>query len=302
MKKIALAAVVAAGVLAPAGEARSFIHVVKPGETLAQIAQRVYGDAKLESALIDANTLDAYGGAKIAPGLPLEIPAPDHYKVQKGETWYTLAQEFLGDSRRSVLLSRLNGGDPWVPPVDGKEIVVPAVVRHIGGENETINMIWDRYMPDPGRAWELNNYNFREGNTLPLRRGEVILVPLTALTLTTDGKAEATRAKERECSQGAGLVLDQQRKAEAEMPALSEDMRNGMYADVVARGNRLIGMGVLTKPDLATIYRALVESYVALDATGAAIGACASYKANALDLRLDPTMTSPKILSACGML
>jgi LysM repeat protein len=302
MKKGLVFAGAAACVLASGSEARSFTHVVKPGETLAQIAQRMYGEAKLETALIDANTLDAYGGAKIVPGLPLEVPAPDHYKVQKGETWYSLALEFLGDTRRSTLLSRLNGGDPWVPPVEGKEIVIPAVVRHIGAENETINMLWDRYMPDPGRAWELNNYNFREGNTLPLRRGEVLLVPLPQLTLTAEGKAEARAANEREKSEGAGVVLEQQRKAESELPALAADLEKGLYADVVARGNRLLGMAVLTKPDLATIYRALVESYVALDATSAAIAACTSYKSNALDLRMDPVMTSPKILSACGML
>src|SRR5262249_17943448 len=152
-----------------------------------------------------------------------------------------------------------------------------------------------RYMPDPRRAWELNHYNFREGNTLPLRRGEVILVPVTSLTLTAEGKAEARGAKEHDRGQGAGLVLEQQRKAEAELPQLTQELRKGMYADVVARGNRLIGMGVLTKPDLATIYRALVESYVALDATSAAIAACSAYKSNTLDTRLDPVTTSPKV-------
>ena len=290
------------GVATLATDAGAFQHVVKPGETLAQIALRVYGDAKLEAALIDANTLDAYGGAKIVPGLPLEIPAPDHYRVQKGETWYSLAHDWLGDQRRSAVLSKWNGGEAWVPPVEGKEIVIPAVVRHIGGENETINMLWDRYMPDPTRAWELNNYNFREGNTLPLRRGEVILVPLPQLTLTADGKAEAKAARERDRGQSAGTVLELQRKAEGEVPELQGELRRGQYAEVVARGNRLVGMGVLTKPDLAIIYRALTEAYVALDATSAAIAACAAYKQNTPDTRLGPVMTSPKILSACGML
>src|SRR6516162_11324328 len=76
--------------------ALAFPHVVEPGETLAQIAQRVYGDAKLETVLVGANALDSQGGTIIARGMRLEVPAPGHHTVVQGETWADLALLWLG--------------------------------------------------------------------------------------------------------------------------------------------------------------------------------------------------------------
>jgi len=281
-----------------ASDARAFTHVVMPGETLAQIAARVYGDPKLEVVLVGANALDAHGGATIVPGMPLVVPAPGHHRVRKGETWYDIALELLGDKRRSDLLATINHGVAWIPPVEGQEILIPAVVSLIAGENETENTIWDRYMPDPGLAWQLNNYNFREG--IQVKRGEIILVPIPQLALTEEGKAEARRADERERREGEAAKLDAQRKAEGELPTLLSDVRYGRYAEAVSRGNRLIGTGVLTRPQLSIVHRALLEAYVALDATSAAIAACTSWRAAEPSPKLDPMLVSPKIMAACG--
>src|SRR5439155_23027294 len=141
-------------------------------------------------------------------------------------------------------------------------------------------------------------YNFRKPG--PLKRGEVLLIPLTDLGLTERGKAEARDQKDREKTQGLALVHEAQRRADAELPALLGDVRGGRYVDAVARGNRLLGSGELTKPQLAVIHHALLESYVALDAPGLAAGACAAWRANTSDTRLDPALVSPKIRAACN--
>ena len=39
-------------------ESRALVHVVRPGETLARIAERVYGSASRERVLVGANALD----------------------------------------------------------------------------------------------------------------------------------------------------------------------------------------------------------------------------------------------------
>lgn len=301
-----LQTVLAAGVLAlalsagvvPESDAAAFTHVVMPGETLAQIAGRVYGDPKLEVVLVGANALDAQGGATIVAGMRIEIPAPGHHRVKKGETWYEIALASLGDKRRSDLLATINHGVAWIPPVEGQEILIPAVISHIAGEHDTENTIWDRYMPDPGLAWMLNNYNFREG--IDVRRGEVILVPIPQLQLSEEGKAEARRADDRERAQGEGAKLDAQRKAEAELAPLLADVRYGRYAEALARGSRLLGTGVLTRPQLATVHRALLEAYVAFDATSAAIAACTAWRAVEPSPKLEPALVSPKIRAACG--
>jgi hypothetical protein len=90
-----------------------------------------------------------------------------------------------------------------------------------------------------------------------------------------------------------------QRHADADLPGLVLDVHAGRYVEAVARGNRLLGTGQLTRPQLAVLHRALLEAYVALDAHGAATGACAAWRANDPNPKLDPTFTSPKIRAAC---
>jgi LysM repeat protein len=284
-------------VLAPT-KAFAFAHTVRPGETLAQIAERVYGDAKLETALVGANALDVQGGTVIVPGMRLEIPAPEHHTIVQGETWADLALTWLGtgDIARADLLARANRSVPWVPPVEGQEIEIPAVVTYIAGDGETVNSIAQRFWGDPLRGWELDPYNRREG--VAVRRGEIVLVPMPHLKLTEAGRAEARVAAEHAGASG-GLLLEQQRRAEAELPQLLADVRYGRYIEAVARGNKLLGSSALTHPQLAIVHRALLEAYVAFDARPAAAAACVAWRSNDPGATLDPTRVSPKVRAAC---
>jgi hypothetical protein len=281
--------------LAPA--AHAFTHVVKPGETLAQIAARMYGDARKESLLAGANALDAGGGSVIVPGMRLEIPAPIHHKVAPGETWMSLSLAWLGDSRRAEVLARANHGVSWVQPVDGLEVEIPAIVAHIVSAGESSTSLAARYWGDGNRGWELNAFNGRD--EAPMRRGEIILVPLADLALTDDGRAEAKNAMDRAVDEVDIARLGAQRRADAEFPALLANLHKGQYVEVVARANRILGCGELTRPQLGILYRALLEAYVALDDAAAAHEACTALRANDPSPRFDPTSTSPKIRSAC---
>jgi LysM repeat protein len=284
-------------VLVPA-KAHAFTHVVKAGETLAQIADRIYGQSKLEVVLVGANALDSQGGTIIVPGMRLEIPAPGHHTVQQSETWTDLATTWLGsgDVARTEILARVNKGVPWVQPVEGREIEMPAVVTYIAGDGETINGVAARFWGDPYRGWELNRYNHREG--VPVRRGEVVLVPMPGLKLTDAGKAEARLAAERDGASG-GMALEIQRKADADIPQLLSDVRYGRYAEAISRGNRILGGAALTHPQLAMVERALLEAYVAIDARAAAAAACEAWRSNEPNPVLDPVRVSPKIRDAC---
>ncbi len=282
-------------------DASAFGHVVSQGETLAQIALRFYGSPRFEGAIAGANALDAHGGSAIVAGQPLEIPAPAHYRVKEGDTWFSLARMFLGAPKRAATLARANGAVSWVPPVENQEIEIPAVVAHLASDGDTMMGLAQRYLGDINRAWELDIYNDRDSKKKVLR-GDVILVPLIELSLTEEGKRAARAAAERTRTEGGGQAYEAQRHAEADIPPLLADVRAGRYVDAVAKGNRLLGSGELTKPQLASIHRALLEAYVALDATGLAAGACTAWKANAGDqVRLDPRSVSPKIRAACGV-
>ena len=285
-----------------ASRAHAYMHMVTQGETLAQIALRVYGNPKLETVLVGASSLDAKGGAVIAAGMRLEILAPGHYRVEPGETWAQLALRFLGSDKRAEVLAGANQGKSWVAPVEGQEIEIPAVLSYIAGEGDSMALLSQRYRGDVNRGWELDAYNFRKG-TDRLKAGDVVLIPLPDLQLTQAGKEEARRSVQT--GEGAGGSHDAQKKAELELPALLSDVRGGRYVDVVSRGNRLLGSGELTKVQLATAHRALLEAYVALDAPGAAKGACDAFRANAdpksaeLTKLGDARLTSPKIRAAC---
>jgi len=291
-------------VLLPSRRAHAYIHMVTQGETLAQIALRVYGNPKLETVLVGANSLDAKGGSVIVPGMRLEILAPGHYRVEAGESWAQLALRFLGSDKRAETLAKANQGVSWVPPTEGQEIEIPAVLSYIAGESDTMSGLCSRYLGDANLGWAIDAYNARKGGD-KLTAGDVILLPLPDLQLTQAGKEEARRAGAN--GEGTGASHDAQRRADAELPSLLSDVRGGRYVDVVSRGNRLMGTGELTRSQLATVHRALLDAYVALDAGGAAKGACQAFRANAdpksadLTKLADARLTSPKIRAACGL-
>ncbi|WP_437623495.1 LysM domain-containing protein [Sorangium sp. So ce321] len=288
----ALAATLLAG-----SAAAAFPHVVREGETLAQIAERTYGRVQMEQVLVAANALDAGAGVPIMPGLRLEVPALGHHRVTAGETWAILAERLLGAADRSDVLALSNDTWPWIEPTDGLEIIVPYNLRYVVGQNDTLLTIAYRFLGKRDKAWMLDKYNHLKQD--PLRRGMVILVPLTDLPLTTQGKAEAASAGALVRSEGAGRAREAQRRVDAELPQLAGDVRSGRYIDAVARANRLLGYGDLARMQIATVHRHLLEAYVALDATGLAETACAAWRESDPTARLDPIELSPKIVRAC---
>lgn len=290
--------VLAAALLVPT-DAGAFQHVVGGTETLASLAMRFYGSPRFEAAIVGANALDSHGGSAVHAGHPLEIPAPSHQRVRTGDTWFSLAKQTLGDGKRADVLARANGAVAWVAPAEDQEIEIPAVVPHIVSDDETVTTLAQRYYNDANRGWELDIYNNRDPKQR-LLRGDVVLVPLLDLSLSDEGKREARVAADRTRTEGGGQAYEAQRHAEADIPPLLADVRAGRYVDAVVKGNRVLGTGELTKPQLAAIHRAMLEAYVALEAPGLATDACAAWRANAgTDQRLDPRLVSPKIRAVC---
>jgi LysM domain len=282
---------------ARASNAAAYSHIVRPGETLADIAGRVYGDAKKESLLAGANALDVGGGSAIVAGMRLEIPAPLHHRVTLGETWASLALAWLGNGSRADVLARANGAVPWIQPEVNLQIEIPAVVAHFAAESDTSTSVAARYWGDGNRGWELNTFNGR--SEAPMHRGDIILVPLPGLTLTQAGMSEALAALSLSRSEVSRAGLVAQRQADTELPLLASDLHDGRYVGVVARANRILGSGELTHSRLKAVYLALLEAYVALAAPDQAKEVCEALRTNDKNVVLDPTTTSPKVRAAC---
>ena len=282
-----------------AANAFGFSHVVKPGETLASIAERVYGRIQYERLLVAANELDVQGGLSILPGMRLEVPAVAYRRVKKGDTWQAMAQDELGSPKRADVLSISNGTNPWLPPEEGAEIVVPYNLRLITTSPDTLPQVAYRYLGDAKKAWMLEQYNTMKG--IELRRGDVVLVPLTDLPLTEDGRREAALAHAGEATEAHGETRTGQRKVSSELPSLIADVRGGRYVEAVRRGTGYLAVTELTNPELAIIQRQLLEAYVALGATGLATAACDAWRKVDPAASLDPNWLSPKIVRACEL-
>lgn len=293
------AAALHAALLALASPADGFTLVVKAGDTLASIAEANYGSIQRESLLVVANGLDAQGGSPITPGMRLEVPALGQRRVVAGDTWAKLATELLGASYRADVLSVANGSSPWLTPAEGEQIIVPYNLTVIAGQSDTTITLAYRFLGDMNKAWMLDHYNGLKGRKI--LRGDVLLIPLTDLALTPSGAEAARLAAGAACSEGSAEQRTLQRKADAELPSLGADLRAARYVEVLVRGTRLLANpGLLSKPQLATLHRALLEAFVALDAPGQAALACKAWRQQAPKQPLDPTWVSPKVLSACA--
>ena len=301
MKILALALVPFALALVLPEDAHGYIHIVQKGESLAEVAEVAYGDARKETVIVGANALDAHGGSPIVPGLRLEIPAPTYVRSAAGATWFDLAAKYLGDKERSDVLAKANGAVPWVAPEEGREILIFPVVAHIAGPGESITTIAHKYKLDPEKSWQLGVYNHRKRQELD--PGEVLLVPLVDLTLDPRGKREAEVYHRFALGEARGKDFDAQKTAKGQLDALTAALDNGNYPAVVAVGNALGGAGDLSRPQQAAISRALLEAYVALGATDLAEEACRHFGDVATDdepeLSFDPSWISPKVLAAC---
>lgn len=277
--------------------ASAFPHVVQKGETLAQIAERAYGNLQFERVLVAANGLDLGGGTPIVAGMRLEVPAIGHLRVAAGDTWASLARAALGDEGRADVLARANDSMPWIAPAEAAEIRVPYNLRYVVGQGENVVTIALRFLGEKEKGWVLDRYNHLEGAAL--RRGDVLLVPLVDLPLTDAGKAEAAAAEASVRAQAAGAAREAQRKVEAELPSLLAEVRAGRWVDAVARGVRLLAAGELSRPQLAILHRQLAEAYVALEAPGLAAAACAAWREHDPRARVDAVQMSPKLVAAC---
>ena len=291
------AIIIALAALVVPRRAFALVHVVQPGETLAALAEKYYGRLQHERILVAANHLDLQGGIRLMPGMRLDIPTTGFYVVKKGDSWAVLARQFLGNAERSDVLSMSNDSSPWMTPEPGARIIIPYNLSLVVSNDETVVSIAQKYLGDRNKAWMLTRYNDLKKGTL--ERGLVLIIPLTDIALSEEGKRLATDFKAMEADAASIEQRHEQKRIAGEIPALIADIRAGRCVDAVARANRFIATKALTQPQQAIVYRQLLEAYVALDAQGLAAAACGDWKTADSNANLDPGLLSPKLLTAC---
>jgi phage tail protein X len=275
----------------------AFPYVVNKGDTVGQIAERLYGRIELERVVVAANLLDDVRASVVIPGMRLEIPAVGHHRVVRGDSWASIAAAFLGGVERADVLSRLNGDNPWVQPDVGREIIVPYNLRYVATVGDTTDSLAYRFLGKRDHAWLIQSYN---ALGLPeLGQGQVVLVPLTELALTEHGRALAAQGWAMTKSEAGGAARSSQEAALRELATLERHVRGGAYIEAIVVAAGLVAKGDLTVAQSASIHALLTESYAAVGAKSLASHACAAWRAHDPKLELDPLRYSPKILTAC---
>ena len=277
--------------------ASAFPHIVRRGESVAQLAERFYGRVELERVIVAANGLDQTRGTVIVAGMRLELPAVGYHKVLPGESWKTIATSLLGHPDRGDVLSQINGANPWLRPGIGREIVIPYNLRYVAGSGDTTQTVAYRFLGRRDDAWKIASYNSIK--RAKLYQGEVILVPLTDLALTKSGKEAARTAGALVRSEGGGAERASQQLVNAALPKLVDNVRRGRYLEATILAAKLLAHQGLSEVQLGGIHQQLTVAYVALGARGLAATSCAKWLQHAEQKNLNPIDHSPKILEVC---
>ncbi|MCH2108227.1 MAG: LysM peptidoglycan-binding domain-containing protein [Polyangiaceae bacterium] len=279
-------------------EASAFPHVLQEGETLAELAERYYGSVQKEILISTENGLRrASAPEHLEPGMVLEIPAPTFIRTIEGDTWKSLAANWLGNEKRAFLLASENGFQPWHEPELGQLVMIPHHLIWVAQGDESLSTLAYRYLGSTKHTYRLVLYNqLKDGK---FEKGQVLLLPLAGLELSDEGKKAAMKAASHIAAEATAAAFTAQRQSKEELRRIQESLRSGHYVLALTSGVRLLSGGSPSRPVAAEIHRALLETYVALDILGLAKESCQKMLELAPDTQLDPLWTSPKMINAC---
>jgi LysM repeat protein len=286
----ALACAAVSGAPAQAQTLDAIVHTVRTGETLKSIAELYYGERR-DNVLAAENGLDP--NASIVPGLRLAVPTVHYHRVQPGETWAELAERYYADVRRAFVLIEANTGSSSRTPEPGALLLVPFPLRYVSSAHDPIRQAARDFYDGSNKALAMLR-RFNAIRAARSARGEVLLLPLSTLVLSDQGRRVAD-SQGQELGQ-AGQARDKQLSAQDALPKLRQHVLEGRYVEAVALANQLLGSGELTGNQLVTIQRELGTALIALDREDLAFEAFKSLLEQQPDVELGLGDTSPRVL------
>jgi hypothetical protein len=278
---------------APSRADDALVHIVRPSETLAAIAELYYGDAHREGAIVAENSLGVDGGSPIVVGLRLVIPTVRYHRVLEGETWASLAERYYGDVRRAFVLIEANAVGAGKQPALGAQLLIPHPLRYLVNSHDVVRQAAREFYDGSTKSIAMLR-RFNGLKTGRVGRGEILLLPLANLVLSERGRKLAQ--EQGRALAAAAEARDGQLSVHDELPALHEHVQKGRYVEAVALANRLIGTGHLTGNQIVSIQRELGTALVALDREDLALEAFKTLLEKQPDVELGLGDTSPRVL------
>jgi LysM repeat protein len=260
-------------------------HVLRPGETVADVAKAYYGDGDKAILLLQYNRIA--NPKKIPPGTKIAIPKIIRYTVKKGDTLATIAHRFLGDRRRYQVLASINGLDSPKALNVGSRIKIPFHIPHIVKRGESLAVIADRYYGDLNQFDLIASYNFIT-ESRSIKPGTEILVPIVNLEIRQKSVPVVQTPK-------SALLSEEQ----LGFPWLEKGVHLyfvGEYQPAVESLMEALKKGLKKEDDICKAYRFLAYCHIALGEKKSGKKAFGKALAIRPSLRLDPTYISPKIM------
>ena len=272
--------------LAAAGELR---HEVQPDQTLGEISQLYYGDARHAEVIRFYNGLDS---SPLRPESQLSIPQVEEHTVTAGDSWSALALRYWGDASLHRELALYATGRSDAPLKLGQKLRIGPLISYRLASGDTLASVSRRFYGHPDRATALARFN-RVKNPRRLQVGARVKVPIAEL-----GSAPAAPPPPEPAVPVEVAAAPPPDRFEAALRRARNTQMDGRYDDaleqlealrptILAQGSR--GERVLLLEQLTFVYTAFDRDQ----------DACNGYRAL---LQLEPQLAwdgdqvSPKIL------
>jgi LysM repeat protein len=193
-------------------------HVVEPGEDLKVLSQRYYDSHKHTIFILVANGMEH--PRALVPGERIKIPASRKISTDRGDTFASLAEAYLGDARRGPLLAEFNDREPDESLAVGTQLSIPIQITHTASAAEEVASVSLQYFGDRSQVALIRDYNFLTDDDL--EPGDSVIVPIPKVKMRSaqlDAKSSSrseTQARE-------------QREAERTLPLARAEWRRGDY-------------------------------------------------------------------------
>jgi LysM repeat protein len=264
------------------------LYRTQPGETLAELGQRFYGDASFADLIAQHNGVR---GA-LEPGVELRLPSASRHTVERAESWNDLAARYWGDASLGRALARWCGAEGGVAPRSGEVLTIPALTTHRLAPGETLVGLARRFYRDPARAEELGRLN-QVKDPRQLHSGRQLRIPLLA-TVILDAPAkpvisasESPDVASRPAPPGQDFSTDLMAAVNAYLDGDFE----GALARLERERSRVLASG--SDQERGQLLRYLIYSYVAFDRDDAACDAFAALQ----EIRTRPDMRNAELVS-----